>query len=62
MQDLAQLLLVAGISDAAGVEEEIPAAKIDPEHVMVRLLRAANEQCLSPELWDRFVDRLEVPA
>lgn len=38
------------------------AAEIDPEHVVVRLLRTANEQCLSPELWDRFVDQLKVPA
>ena len=38
------------------------AAEIDPKHVMVRLLRTANEQCLSPELWDRFVDKLGVPA
>lgn len=34
------------------------AASIDPDHVMVQLLRRANDQCASPELWDSFVDKL----
>lgn len=34
------------------------AADIDPDHVMVQLLRRANDQCAPPELWDSFVDKL----
>lgn len=35
------------------------AAEIDGDHVMVRLLRAANDRCLSPDHWDRFIESFD---